>query len=207
MALRTPSILLALILVPGVCLPCRADSVATTGDANVAKSTLDCDNMQRALQTANPREEAYIIYVCALVDRGVLGRRMVDSTFQWARRTPYPKRVQYFKNALITQAAKRGIRLPQNVPSTARAIQGRVVLKILVVELPVAGAVVMIEGTNLSTTSDSTGQFTFTGAPYGTYTLRASATTFLGARSGSATVALPTPPPSKQPARVEIELK
>ena len=194
---------------PGLLIVALLPVLSAVGWTPAAESAtrLDAKTICMALQTANPAEEAYIAYVCALTDQGYLSRRMVDSTFQWARRTPYPKRVQYFKNALITQAAKRGIRLPKNVPSTARTIQGRVVLKILVVELPVAGAVVKIEGTSQSTTSDSTGEFSFSGAPYGTYTLRASATTFLGARSGSATVALPTPPPSKQPARVEIELK
>ena len=84
---------------------------------------IDAETIVAALETAHPAEEAYIRYVVALVDTGRLPRKLVAGTFQWARRTPFPKRVQYFKNALRTRALKMGIRLPAEVPVTANAIQ------------------------------------------------------------------------------------
>ncbi len=184
-------------------------AVLAVGWAGTAQSAtrLDPETMRMALQTANPAEEAYIYYACALVDRGFLPRKMVDSTFQWARKKPYPKKVQYFKYALITQAAKIGITLPKNVPAAANTITGRVIIKVLFVEVPCPNMNVVIEGTDLSTKTDKNGEFTFTGVSFGIHTLHASGVALLRPRTGSATVSLPTPPPSGTPTVVEIEVE
>ena len=184
--------------------------VATvTGWVERAESAvrLDAKTICMALKTANPAEIAYITYVCALTDQGYLSTKMLDSTFQWARRTPYPKRVQYFKNALITQAAKRGIHLPRNVPPTVHSLEGRAMVKILVIELPAANVKVTIDKTDLSTTTDKDGRFSFSRVPYGVHLLTASGMTIGGLRSGTAMVGVPGPPPSIKPARVEIQMK
>ena len=181
-------------------------AVGWTATAQSA-TRLDPETMRMALQTANPAEEAYIYYACALVDRGFLPQKMVDSTFQWARKKPYPKKVQYFKYALITQAAKIGVTLPKNVPAAANTITGRVIIKVLFVEVPCPNMNVVIKGTDLSTKTDKNGEFTFTGVSFGTYTLQASGVALLRPRTGSATASLPTPPPSGTPAIVEIKVK
>ena len=147
-----------------------------------AAQRIDAETMIAALKTANPAEKAYVRYVAALVEAGYLPHRLVASTFQWARNTPYPKRVQYFKNGLITRAAKIGIRLPQEVPSTANAVVGKVVVRVLVLELPAAGVTVTIEGTERSTTTDKQGNFRFDAFPYGTYHLEASGPTAFALR-------------------------
>ena len=178
-----------------------------TATAQSSTTQLDPETMRMALQTANPSEEEYIYYACALVDRGFLPPNMVNSTFQWARKKPYPKKVQYFKYALTTQAAKVGITLPKNVPAAATTITGRVIIKVLFVEVPCPNMNVVIKGADLSTKTDKNGAFTFTGVSFGTYTLQASGVALLRPRTGSATASLPTPPPSGTPTVVEIEVK
>ena len=196
---------MTLLLAIGV--PCRADSVPAVSGANNASSTLDCDNMQRALRTANPNEEAYIIYVCALVDQGVLARRMVESTFQWARAKPFPLKAQYFKFGVITQAAKQGIRLPRGTPSLRPDIRGRVVMNIGGVKIPIADATVSIKAMERTATTDANGYFALTNLPYGSYTVEATKQILLIKWTGSVRVALPNPSPTTQSASVEIELK
>jgi hypothetical protein len=181
--------------------------VASLAPRAEAAQRIDAETMIAALKTADPAEKAYVRYVAALVEAGHLPHPLVASTFQWARKTPYPKRVQYFKNGLITRAAKIGIRLPREVPSTANAVAGQVVVKLLVLELPAAGVTVTIEGTERSVTTDKQGNFRFEAVPYGTYHLEASGPTAFGLRSGSSVVRLPSPPPSIHPAGVKIEMK
>ncbi len=208
MALRTSLIFLILALLLALVAPCLADSVGATSGANAAKSTLDANTMQQALRTANPNEEAYITYVCALVDRGVLTRRMVVGTFQWARGRPYPLKAQSFKFGVITRAAKLGIRLARGTPSLRPDISGRVVINVLGRKIPVADATVSIKGTERTTKTNAKGHFAFTNLPYGSYTVEAAKQIpFPFEWTGSVRVGLPNSSPTTQSVSIEIELK
>ena len=170
-------------------------------------SLLTADTMRAALRTANPNEEAYITYVATLLEQGRLPREMVEGAFQWARRTPYPKRVQYFKHALIRQAAAVGITLPEGTPSLTGTIKGRVLTRVLLVSVPVPGVTVTIDGTKRTAVTDAKGAFTFSNVPLGTYTLRASGVAGLLARSATAQAMLPSRPPSSEPLSIDLEAK
>jgi len=181
--------------------------LAVGGTRTAAAQGLDAATIRAGLRTANPNEEAYIVYVVTLRDQGRLPVRLVESTFQWARRKPSHKKFQYFKNALIVQAARIGITLPTGTPDLTPPVNGRVVLRVLLVEVPVANATVTIRGTKRQTTTDSKGEFTFANVPLGQFTLDAQANVLLLGRQGSANLLLPTTPPSTETAFVTIRLK
>lgn len=171
---------------------------------------LDVDTLRVGLRTAEPSEVAYLAYVATLVEQGRLPRKTVDSTFQWARRKPFYldfKRFQYFKQALITQAARLRITLPEKTPDLTPTVNGRVVLRVLVVDLPAPNVTVRIRGTTLETVTNARGEFTFPNVPLGTQTLDAAGIVLFLPRTGSSTALLPTTPPSTSPATVEIRLK
>ncbi|HUT10326.1 MAG TPA: carboxypeptidase-like regulatory domain-containing protein [Thermoguttaceae bacterium] len=174
-----------------------------------AQDRLDVDTIRVDLRTADPDEIAYITYVVALTDQDRLPVGTLNSAFLWARRKPdfvNHVKFQYFKQATITLAAKIGIRLPQGTPDLAPDVSGRVVVRLLLVDVPVINAAVRIRGTDLTATTDAKGEFRFGNVPLGEYVLDASANILLVPRTGSATVLLPTTPPSTQPAFVQIRL-
>ncbi len=195
--LRMPLLAIALLSVLALADPVRSE----------AASRLDADEMAIALDTAHPDEEAYVTYTVALVDLRVLSRDLVDSSFQWARRKPVRrKKFQYFKHAVTALAAKVHVTMPQGTPDLTPTIAGRVVVRVLLVDVPVAGAVVRIRGTSRKTTTNAKGQFTFENVPYGIHTIDASAVVILP-KTGSTAVALPNPsPPSVAPGFVTIRI-
>jgi len=71
---------------------------------------LEVDKMKAALHTATPEEEGFIDRVSRLVERDILPRHLVESTFLWARKQRDHK-FQYFKRALTLRAARIGVRL------------------------------------------------------------------------------------------------
>jgi hypothetical protein len=75
-----------------------------------AASRLDAKTIKAALRTATPEEDGFVQHVVNLVDKGKLPRKLVESTFQWARKKPRRK-FQYFKWGLIVRARRRGIKL------------------------------------------------------------------------------------------------
>lgn len=75
-----------------------------------AAAPLEVDKMKAALQTATPEENGFIEKVSELVVQDRLPRKLVDSTFLWARKKPQYK-FQYFKLGLKVRAAKLGIEL------------------------------------------------------------------------------------------------
>jgi len=168
---------------------------------------LDAATMSAALHVARPADHAYVAYIVAMVDGGRLARQTVDSAFLWARPKQANKRFQFFKRALITLAAKSGVRLPGNAPAAARTIEGRVVVRVLMVDLPAAKVNVTIQGTDQSTVTDRNGRFRFTGVSFGRHILKASGVAMLRPRTGTAAVVLPSPPPSTDAAFAEIRLK
>ncbi len=182
----------------------------SVGRQVAAAERIDAGTIRAGLRTANPNDEDYITYVVALRDQGELSNKLVDSTFQWARRRIVlgtHRRFQYYKNALITQAAKVGITLPQGTPDITPAITGRVVLRVILIDIPCPNCTVTIQGTKRRTTTNAKGEFTLRNVPYGTPTLLAQGTVLLFPRSGSLQVVLPTPPPSDDVVPVEIRVK
>jgi hypothetical protein len=147
---------------------------ARAGYGQVVAAGLDADVIQAGLRTAAPTDVSYIRYVVTLVDQGRLPRVLVESTFQWARRsTPYPKKFQYFKHGLITRARPIGIELPTGGVDPTPAIRGQVVVRVFRVEVPVPGARVTVRELGRKTTTDDDGLFEFRDVPYGRYTLDA----------------------------------
>ncbi|OHB72830.1 MAG: hypothetical protein A2V70_01380 [Planctomycetes bacterium RBG_13_63_9] len=114
---------------------------------------------------------------------------------------------------MITQAAKIGITLPKGTPALKPTINGRVVLRVLLVDVPCPNFTVTLRqngsgGTAMQkAVTDEKGAFSFKGVPYGRYTLNAEGTILLLRRTGSAAVTLPTPPPSSDLVFVEITVK
>ncbi|MBN2475036.1 MAG: carboxypeptidase regulatory-like domain-containing protein [Pirellulales bacterium] len=168
---------------------------------------LDAATIRAGLRTANRDEATYIDYVVTLRDQGRLPAQLVDSTFQWARRKPVHKKFQFFKNGLIVQAARIGITLPGGTPDLTPAVNGRVVLRVLLVDVPIVGATVSLRGTERTATTDKDGNFRFADVPFGRYALDAKAKVLLISHTGSGEVLLPTKPPSTGAAFVQIRLK
>ncbi|NQU21079.1 MAG: carboxypeptidase regulatory-like domain-containing protein [Candidatus Nealsonbacteria bacterium] len=182
--------------------------LAAAGPArSEAGARLDPGAMAAALDTAHPDEVAYITYTVALVDLHVLSGDLVDSSFQWARRKPARhNKFQYFKHAVINLASRAGVTMPQGTPDLTPTVQGRVVVRVVLIDVPVAGAVVRIQGTSLETTTNAKGQFAFENVPYGIHTVNASAVVILP-KTGSTVVTLPNPtPPAVDPGFVTIRV-
>ncbi len=97
---RKSVVLGAVLLSVAVLLACRA-----WGQTN-----LDADVIKAALRTAQPEEDGFVARVVKLANDGKLPADMVERTFAWARNKPKHK-FQYFKRALIIQAADIGISL------------------------------------------------------------------------------------------------
>lgn len=63
------------------------------------------------LRPRSPQEFAFLDRVVRSVERGTLPLRLVQSTFNWARKRRARYRFPYFQRALQVQAAKQGIRI------------------------------------------------------------------------------------------------
>jgi len=166
---------------------------AQAGMGQVVAGGLDADTIQAGLRTADPNEVAYIRYIVTLVEQGRLPRTLVESTFQWARRsTPYPKKFQYFKHGLITRARTIGVELPTGGVDLTPTIRGQVVVRVFSVEVPVPGARVTIQELDRKTTTDDDGLFVFRDVPFGRFTLKARGVAALLPRRETVRVTLPT---------------
>ena len=65
--------------------------------------------LQLGLLARTPDEQAFVAEVVGLVDSGDLPLSLVQSTFLWGRKKPYP--MPYFERALKVRAAALGIGL------------------------------------------------------------------------------------------------
>ena|GEM_PF-955932 len=181
--------------------------VAASAPAAGDETPLTADMLKAGLRTVDPDDDAYLTYIAALADQGQIPLALVQSTYLWARQKPYPKRAKYFKQAIILRAAREGITLPTDTPSTTGTIEGIVYAKVVLISVPIPGATVTLEGTNRQTTADASGRFAFHNVPLGTYTLRAKGMLGLVSLSGSARAMVPSPPPSTQPTVANILVK
>ena len=168
---------------------------------------LDAETLKDVLRTRDADEEAYLTYIAALAEQGQIPRHLVASTFQWARGKPEGKKVQYFKQAIIRVAADQHITLPQGTPSLTGTIEGRCYVRVLLVDVPAAGITVTLGDTKRTVVTDLRGNFRFTDVPYGVYQLSASGLVSLITRRGTATVAIPSPPPSTEAATANVLLR
>jgi hypothetical protein len=171
-----------------------------------AQSPLTTDILIADLHASNPDDQAYITYVATLLQQGRLPEDLVTGTYRWAMKKPAAPRAQYFIQALILRAADLGITLPATTPSLTGTIQGRVVVRVLIVDVPVPNATVVIDELNRSATTDLNGRFAFKDVPLGTFTLQAKGLVSLITRKGIVRVQLPSPPPSTDPVTVNIVL-
>ncbi len=75
-----------------------------------AKSVTLKEQLEKGLKARRPEEFAFIATVVDLVEKKKLERKLVDSTFLWARRKPKHK-FQYFKHAMRLRAKRAGVTL------------------------------------------------------------------------------------------------
>ncbi|NLY00258.1 MAG: hypothetical protein GXY83_29525 [Rhodopirellula sp.] len=86
-------------------------AIGIVGSSVRANSTiLDAATIKAGLHTAAPEDEGFVERVVDLSNQGKLPAKLVDSTFQWARKKPRNK-FQYFKRGLILRARRIGIEL------------------------------------------------------------------------------------------------
>ncbi len=175
-----------------------------------AAEALDVDTIRAGLRTAESRDIDYIRYVVALVDQNRLPRKMFDGAFLWARQKPFyldHQKFQYFKHAMIAQAAQMGVRLPQGTPDVTPDVTGRVVMRVALVNVPAPNATVTLQGTGITAKTNLKGEFTLPSVPLGSYVLEASTNLLVIPKKGSTVIHLPAPPPSTGAAFVTIRIK
>lgn len=68
--------------------------------------------LTRGLRARLPQEEAYLKSVAALTEAGQIPRKLVISTFLWARKKP-KNMVEYFDQALFVRATALNISVPR----------------------------------------------------------------------------------------------
>ena len=113
MSVKIRLVALALVLILGAASDVAAqttqptNSVLQTGDESGVTISLK-DALEKGLKARRPEEFQFIARVVTLVELGVLPKRLVQTTFFWARAKP---RVQafYFERALKVRARRLGI--------------------------------------------------------------------------------------------------
>jgi len=155
-----------------------------------AQERLDPDALKAALKTTFIEDDNYILLLVTLIDQGRLPRVAFDTSFRWARQKSYLQ-FQFFKRAVIANADRAGITLPEQTPPLRQRIQGRVMQHILLVDVPVPFADVQIVGTNFKTKTDLHGRFAFADVPWGAYTVEADGSVLQLLRKVSAHLKLP----------------
>jgi hypothetical protein len=139
-------------------------------DAARAQEPLDAEAIRAALKTTVIEEDNYISFLVTLVNQSRLPRVVFDTSYRWVQRKGY-LRFQFFKRAVIAQAERAGISLPQQTPPLRQDIEGKVVQRILLVDVPVPMVDVQLVGTNHKTKTDLGGRFHFTDLPWDVYTV------------------------------------
>ncbi len=140
-------------------------------EAVPAQEPLDAEAIRAALKTTAIEEDNYISFLVTLVNQSRLPRVVFDTSYRWVQRKGY-LRFQFFKRAVMAQAEREGISLPQQTPPLRQDIHGKVVQRILLVDVPVPLVEVQLVGTNHKTKTDLLGQFRFTGLPWDIYTVQ-----------------------------------
>ena len=92
---------------------------ATGAARNEGRQISLADQLNKGLKAKTKCDKAFIALVVAAVDEGELPRRLVDTTFLWARKHAAKKSEQrrlrpiiYFQPVLVLKAKKIGLKLP-----------------------------------------------------------------------------------------------
>jgi hypothetical protein len=157
---------------------------------SVAQERLDPEAIKVALHTTEIEEDHYVAFLVTLVDQSRLPRVAFDTAFRWARQKTY-LRFQFFKRAAIAQADRMGVALPAETPPLREAIRGKVVQRVLLVDVPVPLIDVQLLGTTHKTRTDLKGEFTFSDLPWDVYTVEADGSAIQLFRKVSTQVKLP----------------
>jgi hypothetical protein len=104
---RLPLVLLTLVLCATAALAAEPGPI---GEGGVMKMDLK-KQLETGLLARRPIEFDYINQIVKLVEEGQLPRKMVVSTFLWARRTP-TRKLEYFAFALQARAKNLKVQLP-----------------------------------------------------------------------------------------------
>ena len=137
-----------------------------------AQEPLDPEAIKAALKTTAIEDDNFVLFVVTLVDQSRLPRVTFDTSFRWARRKSYLQ-FQFFKRAVIAQADRAGIVLPNDTPPLRQGIQGKVVQRLLLVDVPVPFIEVQLVGTSHKTRTNLRGEFSFSDLPWAAYTVEA----------------------------------
>jgi hypothetical protein len=151
---------------------------------------LDPGTLKAALKTTVIEEDNYILFLVTLVDQSRLPRAAFDTAFRWARNKAY-LRFQFFKRAAIAQADRMGIVLPMETPPLRESIQGKVLQRILLVDVPVPFIDVQLVGTTHKTKTNLKGEFTFSDLGWHAYTVEADGSAIQLFKKVSSQVKLP----------------
>jgi hypothetical protein len=145
--------------------------LAWSGSAD-AQEPLDPEAIKAALRTTVVEDDNYIRFLATLVDQSRLPSVAFDTSFRWARRKTHLQ-FQFFKRAVISQADRAGIVLPNDTPPLRQSIQGKVVQRILLVDVPIPLIDVQLLGTNRKTRTNLRGEFSFSDLSWDSYTVEA----------------------------------
>lgn len=165
-------------------------ATVTLARPTLAEEALDPTTLKAALKTTVIEDDNYIQFLVTLVDQGRLSRPVFHTSFRWAREKSYLK-FQFFKRAVIANADRAGVTLPEQTPPFQQTIQGKVVQRVLLVDVPVPYADVQIVGTSYKTKTDVHGEFSFADVPWGIYTVEADGGVLQLLRKVAAQVKLP----------------
>jgi hypothetical protein len=144
--------------------------VSTFGWASPARAAdkLDAETIKAILRTTVIEDKNYTAFLVTLADQGRFPRSLIDSSLDWARKKPEHK-FEYFKQSLIVRANAAGITLPNDTPPLRRDVHGRVVQRVVLVDVPVPYVPVEVEGTEIKTRTNLKGEFTLPDLPWGVF--------------------------------------
>ncbi len=104
-----PRLLAAAVVICGLIGLPSACGLAADDSGTQSTPTLK-QTLEKGLKARRPEEFAFIAMVVKKVDKGVLPRDLVESTFLWARGKG-DLAFEYFRKGLIIRAQKMGIKL------------------------------------------------------------------------------------------------
>jgi hypothetical protein len=151
---------------------------------------LDPEAIKASLHTTAIEENNYVSFLVTLVNQSRLPRVTFDTSLRWARNKSY-HRFQFFKRASIAQADRIGVTLPDDTPPLRESIQGKVVQRLLLVDVPLPLVEVQLVGTSHKTRTNLKGEFAFTDLDWAAYTVEADGTAVQLFKKVSASVKLP----------------
>ncbi len=98
----------AAVITLSFALSAGSPATAAEKDSGTASTPSLKETLEKGLKARRPEEFAFIATVVRKVERGVLPRSLVESTFLWARgKDTHP--FQYFQQGLRVRAEKMGV--------------------------------------------------------------------------------------------------